>query len=108
MRPASEPQMIARPVLLVDPLQPRGQVDGVADDRVLEALSRADVADDDLAAVDADAHAQARQAVFCEIVVQGQQLLLAAQGGAHGQGRLLLGGQRRSPEGHDRRRPRTC
>ena len=36
-----------------------------------------------------------------EFVVQRHQLLLAAQGRAHGLGRLLLGGQRRPPEGHD-------
>src|SRR5439155_6419170 len=39
-----------------------GEVDGGADDRVLRALLGADVADDGLAGVDADAHQQARPA----------------------------------------------
>ena len=88
-------------VELVDALQAGSQVDGVADDGVVEAPGRTQVADDSVAGVQADAHGQGWQVQPGELPVQLFQGRLLPQGGAAGPGGLVRLVQGGAPEGHD-------
>src|SRR6266705_3088883 len=69
--------------LLVEPLDPRAGIDAVADDRVLETLARADVADDDLVGVDSDADADRRLPDDGALAVDLGERRLHPEGGQH-------------------------
>src|SRR6185295_2022004 len=82
-------------------LDARGDVHGIADRRVLAALRRADVADDDATGVDADAHAQRRRTALGALAVEVLELLLHGERAAHGARRVIGLFDGRTEVGHD-------
>ena len=88
-------------VKLVEPLQAGGQVHRVADDRVVEAFGRSQVADDGLAGVQADAHGQGRQLQPGKAPVETFQGVPLEQRRPAGPHRLVFLVQGGAPQGHD-------
>ena len=88
--------------LLRQPFDARGDVDGVADRRVVEpARGRADVADDGDAGVQADADAQRRLAALGALAVQAGQLVEHRHRAVERVQRVIGVGERRAEVRHD-------
>ena len=66
----------ARAVLLAGALQPRGEVHAVADQRVVHALGRADVAGHDVVGVEADADVDRKLALRLRSMFQCHRLMI--------------------------------
>src|SRR3546814_9729187 len=83
-------------VVLRLPFEPRGEVDRVAEHRIVEALARAHVADDALAGIDADADIERLEldagplGFLLALAVQHLQVAIHLEGGVAGL-RFLIG-----------------
>ena len=97
-----------RAVDLVDVFKPRGQVHGVSHHRVAHRQIRADIADDDIAGGDANAHVDVRHVALDSkhfrqaLPKAGEQSDLPKTRFAGEAGLLVRVREGRTPEGHDR------
>src|SRR5713101_2035486 len=87
--------------VLGDALEPRTQVDGIADRGVLEALPRTDRADDGVAGIDADAAAETAAVFRREALGERLQTLLELERGADGLRRMVGRLERHVVQRHD-------
>ena len=87
--------------VLVEALDARGEVHGVAHQRVREPFRAADIAGEDAPAVDADPVAEEGLPSRAAPLVPRGQAPAHVEGGAHGHGRMVARGHRRAEHGLD-------